>query len=169
MKKWIIKQASKQKNNEHIYRTIIQKTMNMMKIMTKMLQKRKNYETWKFAALTKNIFSGFLNWMLGHLQSSDDENKIAIREISIRAIQKLSYCDQQTIVGGPNFNLTNGKISIIFPNFFVHSIFAKIAPFFFNFDWFPNYFDQKYIFSIFYWFKSIMGVPFLLSPFGGFR
>ena len=55
--------------------------------------------------LTKNIFSGFLNWILGHLQSSDDENKIAIREISIRAIQKPSYLDQQTIVHGPNFNL----------------------------------------------------------------
>ena len=64
--------------------------------------------------LRKNIFSGFLNWILGHLQSSDDENKIAIREISIRAIQKLSDLDQQTIVGGPNFNLTNGKISFAF-------------------------------------------------------
>ena len=96
--------------------------------------------------LTKNIFSGFLNWILGHLQSSDDGNKIAIREISIRAIQKLSYFDQQTIVGGPNFNLTNGKISFIFHYFFVHSIFAKISSFFFNFDWFPNYFDQNYVF-----------------------
>ena len=84
--------------------------------------------------LTKNIFSGFLNWILGHLQSSDDENKIAIREISIRAIQKLSYLDQQTIVDGPNFNLTNGKISSMFHYFFVHSIFAKISAFFFNFD-----------------------------------
>ena len=27
-----------------------------------------------------------LKWILGHLQSSADENKIAIREISIRAI-----------------------------------------------------------------------------------
>ena len=61
--------------------------------------------------LTKNIFSGFLNWILGHLQSSDDENKIAIREIPIRSIRKLSYFDQQTIAGGPHFNLTNGKIS----------------------------------------------------------
>ena len=68
--------------------------------------------------LTKNIFSGFLNWILGHLQSSDDENKIASREISIRAIQKLSYLDQQTIVDGPNFNLTNGKISYVFRLFF---------------------------------------------------
>ena len=98
-----------------------------------MLQKRKIYKTLKFAAYKKH-FSGFPNWILGHLQSSDDENKIAIREISIRAIQKLSYGDQQTIVGGPNFNLTNGKISFIFPYFFVHSIFAKISPFFFNFD-----------------------------------
>ena len=64
--------------------------------------------------LTKNIFSGFLNWILGHLQSSDDENKIAIREISIRAIQKLSHLDQQTFVDGPNYNLTNGKISFVF-------------------------------------------------------
>ena len=79
----------------------------------KILQKREIYKTWKFAAYKKH-FSGFLNWILGHLQSSDDENKIAIREISIRAIQKLSYLDQQTIVGGPNFNLTNGKISFAF-------------------------------------------------------
>ena len=55
--------------------------------------------------------------ILGHLQSSADESKIAIGKISIRAIQKLSYFDQQTIVGGPNFNLTNGEISIIFPSF----------------------------------------------------
>ena len=122
-----------------------QKTTNMIKIMTKCCKNAK-FTKRENSRLTKNIFSGFLNWILGHLQSSDDENKIAIREISIRAIQKLSYCDQQTIVDGPNFNLTNGKISFIFHYFFVHSVFAKISPFFFNFDWFPNYFDQNHAF-----------------------
>ena len=87
----------------------------------------------KQSLLRKNIFSCFLNWILGHLQSSDDDNKIVIGEISIRAIQKLSYCDQQTIVDGPNFNLTNDKISFIFPYFFVHSIFSKISSFCYNF------------------------------------
>ena len=96
--------------------------------------------------LTKNILCDFLNWILGHLQSSDDENKIAIREISIRAIPKLSDLDQQTIVDGPNFHLTNGKLSFIFHYFFAHSIFAKISSFFFNFDWFSNYFVQNYLF-----------------------
>ena len=91
---------------------IIQKTTNMIKIMTK-CRKNAKFTKRENSRLTKNIFSGFLNWILGHLQSSDDENKIAIREISIRAIQKLSDLDQQTIVGGPNFNLTNGK----FPSF----------------------------------------------------
>ena len=124
---------------------IIQKTTNMIKIMSNCCKNAK-FTKRENSRLTKNIFSGFLNWILGHLQSSDDENKIAIGEISIRAIQKLSYLDQQTIVGGPNFNLTNGKISFIFHYFFVHSIFAKISPFFFNFDWFPNYFDQNYAF-----------------------
>ena len=65
----------------------------------------------------KTFFSYLMNWDLGHLQSSVDENKIAIRKISIRSIRKLSYFDQQTIVGGPHFNLTNGEISIIFPLF----------------------------------------------------
>ena len=100
----------------------------MIKTMTKCCKNAK-FTKRENSRLTKNIFSGFLNWILGHLQSSDDENKIAIREISIRAIQKLSYCDQQTIVGGPNFNLTNGTFSFIFHYFFVHSIFAKISPF----------------------------------------
>ena len=118
----------------------------MMKIMGKYCKKNKIHKTWKITAYKIYIFSCWLNWILGHLQSSDDENKIAIREISIRAIQKLSYLDQQTIVDGPNFNLTNGKISFIFHYFFVHSIFAKISPFFFNFDWFPNYFDQNHVF-----------------------
>ena len=77
-----------------------------------------NLQNVKIHGLQKTFFSGFSNWILGHLQSSDDENKIAIREISIRAIQKLSYLDQQTIVGGPNFNLTNGKISYVFRLFF---------------------------------------------------
>ena len=85
----------------------------MMKIITK-CYKNVKFTKRENSRLTKNIFSGFLNWILGHLQSSDDENKIAIREISIRAIQKLSDLDQQTIVDGPNFNLTNGKISFAF-------------------------------------------------------
>ena len=161
------KSIKKQKYDQKNWKPI-EKTINMMKIMTKMLQIREIYKTWKFAAYKKH-FSGFLNWILGHLQSSDDENKIAIGEISIRAIQKRSDLDQQTIVGGPNFNLTNGKISFIFLCFFVHSIFSKFSPFFFNFDWFSNYFHQNYAFFIFYGFKSITGVPFLLSPFGGFR
>ena len=85
----------------------------MIKIMSK-CRKSAKFTKRENSRLTKNMFSVFLNWILGHLQSSDDENKIAIREISIRAIQKLSYCDQQTIVSGPNFNLTNGKISFAF-------------------------------------------------------
>ena len=105
----------------------------MIKTMTK-CRKNAKFTERENSRLTKNIFSGFLNWILSHSQSSDDENKIAIKEIFIRAIQKLSYFDQQTIVSGPNFNLTNGKISFIFHYFFVHSIFAKISPFFFNFD-----------------------------------
>ena len=100
--------------------------------------------------LTKIIFSGFLNWILGHLQSPDDENEIAIREIFIRAIQKLSYLDQQTTAGGPNSKLTSGKISFIFHYFFVNSIFTKKSPFFFNFDCFSNYFDQNYAFLYFF-------------------
>ena len=78
----------------------------MIKTMTKLCKNAK-FTKRENSRLTKNISSGFLNWILGHLQSSDDENKIAIREISIRAIQKLSYCDQQTIVNGPHFNSTN--------------------------------------------------------------
>ena len=96
----------------------------MIKTMTKCCKNAK-FTKRENSRFTKNIFCGLLNWILGHLQSSDDENKIAIREISIRAIQKLSDLDQQTIVSGPNFNLTNGKISFIFHYFFVHSIFAK--------------------------------------------
>ena len=99
----------------------------------------------------KTFFSYLMNWDLGHLQSSVDENKIAIGEISIRAIRKLSYFDQQTIVDGPNFNLTNGKIFFIFHYFFVNSIFTKISPFFFNFDCFSNYFDQNYAVFHFLW------------------
>ena len=126
------KSVKKQKYDQNKWK-IIQKTTNMIKIMSNCCKNAK-FTKRENSRLTKNIFSGFLNWILGHLQSSDDENKIAIREISIRAIQKLSDLDQQTIVGGPNFNLTNGKISFIFHYFFVHSIFAKISPFFFNFD-----------------------------------
>ena len=79
----------------------------------------------KFIKREKKHFSGFLNWILGHLQSSDDENKIAIGEISIRAIRKLSYFDQQTIVGGPHFNLTDGEISIIFSVYFCKIHFSN--------------------------------------------
>ena len=104
-----------------------------MKIITK-CRKNAKFTKRENSRLTKNIFSYLLNWDLGHLQSSDDENKIVIREISIRAIQKLSYLNQQTIVGSPHFNLTNGTISFIFHYFFVHSIFAKISSFFINFD-----------------------------------
>ena len=85
----------------------------MIKIMTKCCRNAK-FTKHENSQLTKNIFAIFLNWILGHLQSSNDENKIAIREISIRAIQKLSYLDQQTIADGQNFNLTNGKISSVF-------------------------------------------------------
>ena len=101
----------------------------MIKTMTK-CSKNAKFTKRENSRLTKNIFCGFLNWILGHLQSSADHNKIVIGKISIRAIQKPSYCDQQTIVDGPNFNLTNGEIFFIFPSFFVHSIFAKSSPFF---------------------------------------
>ena len=106
------KTIKKQKYDQKNWK-VIQKTINIMKIMTKCCKNAK-FTKRENSRLTKNIFSGFLNWILGHLQSSDDENKIAIREISIRAIQKLSYLDQQTIVGGPNFNLTNGRFSYVF-------------------------------------------------------
>ena len=60
----------------------------------------------------KKHFPCFLNWILGHLQSSDDENKMTIQQIFIGGIQKLSYCDRQTIVNGQKFYLTiNGKNS----------------------------------------------------------
>ena len=85
----------------------------MIKTMTK-CRKNVKFTKRENSQLTKNNFSAFLNWILGHLQSSDDEDKTAIRENFIRSIQKLSYCDQQTIVGGPNFNLTNGKNLFIF-------------------------------------------------------
>ena len=105
--------ASKNKNTIKKIGKSFKKTTNMMKIMTK-CRKNAKFTKRENSRLTKNIFSGFLNWILGHLQSSDDENKISIREISIRAIQKPSYLDQQTIVGGPHFNLTNGNFSIFF-------------------------------------------------------
>ena len=57
--------------------------------------------------ITKNDFSCLSNLNLGHLQSSTDENKMTIGKISIRTIQKLADCGQQTIVGGPNCKLTN--------------------------------------------------------------
>ena len=133
-----------------------------MKIMTK-YYKNVKFTKRENSRLTKNIFSGFLNWILGHLQSSDDENKIAIREIPIRAIQKLSYCDQQTIVDGPNFHLTNGNNSFIFHYFFVHSILANISPFFFNFDRFANYFDQNYDFLYFLLIQINNGYTFVID------
>ena len=74
----------------------------------------KKIQNMKKRGLQKNIFSYLLNLDLGHLQPPADENKMVIGKISIRAIQKLSYFDQQTIVDGPNFNLTNGKISYFF-------------------------------------------------------
>ena len=126
------KSIKKQKYDRKNWKTI-EKTINMMKIMTK-YYKNVKFTKRENSRLTKNIFSGFLNWILGHLQSSDDEYKIAIRKISIRAIQKLSYFDQQTIVGGPNFILTNGKNSCVFAHFFVHSICTKKSSFCFNFD-----------------------------------
>ena len=67
--------------------------------------------------------SYLMNCDLGHLQSSVDENKMFIGKISVRSVRKLSYFDQQTIVGGPHFNLTNGEISIICSSFFVKFIF----------------------------------------------
>ena len=121
---------------------IILKTQNMMKMMANCCKNTKFTKREK-SRITENIFPGFLNWILGHLQSSDDENKIAIRKISIRAIQKLSYCDQQTIADGPKFNLTNGIFSIIFPFFFVHSIFAKISIFWFFDDFLIIQFLRK--------------------------
>ena len=145
-KRMIKKPIKKWKYDRNIWK-IITKNNKYDENHYKMSQKREIYKTWKFAAY-KNIFSGFLNWVLGDLQSSDDENKIAIRGISIRAIQKLSYRDQQTIVDGPNFNLTNCKFSSVFSPYFVHSTFAKKTLFCYNFDWFPNYFDQILYFFI---------------------
>ena len=80
----------------------------------KIMMKNTKFEKSEKSRIEKNIFSCLLNLNLGHLQSSADENKMAIAEISNRAIQKLSLCDQQTIVGGPNFNVTNGKMFVIF-------------------------------------------------------
>ena len=80
----------------------------MIKTMKK-YSKNAKFTKRENSRLTKNIFSGCLNWILGHLQSSDHENKIAIGEISIRAIQWLSYFHHQMIVGGPKSNLRNRK------------------------------------------------------------
>ena len=140
----------------------------MIQTMTK-CRKNAKFTKLENSRLTKNIFSGFLNWILSHLQSSDDENKIAIREISIRAIQKLSYLDQQRIVGGPNFNLTNGKISFFFIIFSFIPFLQKFTIFLQFWSFFPIILTKITLFFHFYWFKSIMGVPFLQSPFGGFR
>ena len=94
----------------------------MIKTMTK-CRKNAKFTKRENSRLTKNIFSYFMNWDFGHLQSSDDENKIAIRKISIRSIRKLSYFDQQMIVDSPNFKSTNDKIASIFC---VNYIFAII-------------------------------------------
>ena len=162
------KNMKKQKYDQKFWK-IIQKTTNMIKIMTKCYKNTK-FTKRENSRLTKNIFSCLLNWILGHLQSSDDANKIAIREISIRAIQKLSDLDQQTIAGGPNFNLTNGKISFIFHYFFCSFHFYKNLMILLQFWLISQLFWPKLrFFCIFYWFKSVIGVPFLLSPFGGFR
>ena len=117
--KSIKKQKYDQKNGKSY-----KKPTNLINIITK-YYKNVKFTKRENSRLTKNVFSGFLNWILGHLQSSHDENKIAIREISIRAIQKLSYCDQQTIVGGPHFNFTNGEISIIFSVYFCKIHFSN--------------------------------------------
>ena len=71
------KSIKKQKYDRKNWKTI-EKTINMMKIMTK-YYKNVKFTKRENSRLTKNIFSGFLNWILGHVQSSDDENKIAIR------------------------------------------------------------------------------------------
>ena len=99
-----------------------------MKIITKYYKNAKFTKRGK-SRITKNNFSCLLNWILGHLQSSADDSKISIKEISIRAIQKLSYFDQQTIGGVPNFNLTNGKISFIFHCFLLIPFLEKIHHF----------------------------------------
>ena len=122
-----------------------QKMKKQMKIMTKMLQKRKVYRTWKFTAYKKTFFPVRQIW-------TADDNKMAIGKISIGAIQKLSYFDQQTIVGGLIFSLTNGIFSSIDFLFFRKKHFCKKTPCCFNFNWFCKYFDQNYVcFCIFYW------------------
>ena len=122
----------------------------MIKIMTKCFKNAKFTKRVK-SLLTKNIFSGFLNWILGHLQSSADENKTAIREISIRAIQKLSYFDQQTIADVPNFNSTNGKFSFVFSLIFSSIHFSSenhnFATILFDF---PIILTKNTLFCIFY-------------------
>ena len=119
----------------------------MIKTMTK-CRKNAKFTKRENSRLTKNNFSGFLNWILGNLQSSDDENKIAIREISIRAIQKLSDLDQQTIVDGPHFNLTNGKISFIFHYFLFIPFLQKFLNFSSNLIDFPIILTKITVFFI---------------------
>ena len=93
----------------------------------------------QFCGLRQNvkkwlIFSCLSNWCLRHLPiTSTNKNKMAI---GLRAIQNPSDCDQLTIVGRPNFNLTNG---IIFPWFSVNAMFLIIPLFcsdFINFSFF---------------------------------
>ena len=48
----------------------------------------------KIRDFQKKRNSGLVNYIASHVQSPDDEHKRAIREISTRHIQKLSYCDQ---------------------------------------------------------------------------
>ena len=87
--------VKKQKYHQNKWKSSkkVEKTKNLIKIMSNCCKNAKFIKR-ENSRLTKNMFCGFLNWILGHLQSSDDENKIAIREISIRAIQKPSYLDQ---------------------------------------------------------------------------
>ena len=53
----------------------------MIKTITK-CDKNAKFTKRENSRLTKNIFSGFLNWILGHLQSSDDETKMLRASIS---------------------------------------------------------------------------------------
>ena len=122
-------------------RKIIKKTTNMIKMITKCCKNAKFTKREK-SRITKNIFFCLLNWILGHLQSSTDENKMVIWKIFIRAIQKLSYFDQQTIVDGPNFNLTNSKISMIFHYCFRSFHFSNNFIILLQFWFISNYFNQ---------------------------
>ena len=138
---------------KNIYGKSFTKTTIMMKMMKKCCKNTKFTKREK-SRITKNIFSCFLNLILGHLQSSDDENKIAFTEISIRAIQKLSYCDQQTIVSGPNFNLTNCQISFFFQLLFRQFNFRKKIIIFLQFCLIFQLFPSKLRFFLYFFIDS---------------